>query len=84
MKGETGCTFAVIAFFALVLGIGWLYDQTHQRPPMSDAELNSIIAKQRAERRQSCINNVNSTVHLWPKELQKNAAEVIRRCASDD
>ncbi|UGY05083.1 hypothetical protein [Bradyrhizobium quebecense] len=79
-----GCTFTMIGMFALILGVAWLHDQSNKLPPMSDEELDSRIARYKAERRQRCIDNVNSTVHLWPKELQKNAADVIRRCASDD
>lgn len=80
MDGQKGCTFWMIGALALILGVAWLHDQGNQRPAMSDTQFESRMAKERAERRQRCIDNSK----YIPKEFQKNAAEIIRQCASDD
>ena len=80
MDGNKGCTFMMIGIFALILGIAWLHDQTNQRPPASDAAFESKMTKQRVDRRQRCIDNSK----YIPKDFQKNAAEIIQQCASDD
>ncbi|MET4173873.1 putative exporter [Bradyrhizobium sp. LA6.1] len=84
MDGNKGCTFAMIGIFVLILGVAWLHDQANQRPPMSDAEFHSRMEKQRADRRQRCINNAKLAYDSLPQYAKQHLNEIIERCASDD
>ena len=67
-----------------MLGIAWLHDQMHHTPPMMDEELQSLMARRKAQQLETCTTNTDLTIQSWPKELQSHRAEVIRKCASDD
>jgi hypothetical protein len=47
---------------------------------MSDAEMNSIIRRHEADERQKCIDTINSTMHLWPQDMQKLADAAKAKC----
>jgi len=68
----------MIAFWA-VIGLGWLMTRD-DRPKMSDTEMRTIMAKHRAEERQRCIDNINKSAPLMPKDMQKYAYEALSKC----
>ncbi len=58
-----------------------------KRPPMTEAEkyeFQQMINRQRADDARKCIDNVNKTYQYWPKDMQKLAGEVRRKCWDND
>jgi hypothetical protein len=51
---------------------------------MSAAEMQSRIAKIKADRTQRCIDNINKGYQYWPKDMQKYAGPAMAKCADDD
>jgi hypothetical protein len=78
-KETIGC-FGVLAGIVVIL---WLVSSIFSKPslpPMSDAELNSFIAKHKAEERQRCIDTIRKSIPHMPSDMQKYAREAISKC----
>jgi hypothetical protein len=82
-KETVGCLGAVLGLF---LFVGLLAESCSgpPMPPMSDAELQSRIAKMKADRTQRCIDTINKTYQSWPKDAQKYARDAKTHCGDDD
>lgn len=54
--------------------------EAHEMPPMSCAKLQSRVVKTKADHTQHCIDTINKTCQLWPKDAQKYARDAKARC----
>jgi hypothetical protein len=87
MKHPIANSLAVgyLALMALV-GIKFFVFPDKQRPlsAQEEAEARHMISRQREDEARKCIENVNKTYQYWPKDMQKLAGEVRRKCWDND
>jgi hypothetical protein len=83
VKDTVGCVGALAALF-LFVGLLVNFCSGPQTPPMSAAEMQSRIAKIKADRTQRCIDTISKGYQYWPKDMQKYAGPAMAKCADDD
>ncbi len=78
-KDTIGCLGPIAGLFLIIRLVSRLTSGPPS-PPMSDAELNSLIAKHRSDERQRCVDNLRKAIPAMPKDMQQYAIEAIGKC----